>query len=348
MGQQYQQQPPYIAPYSQNPQANPYQQKAYNQPLQGQHNNYQQGQPLQNTQDIMNSAQILRRAMKGLGTDEMAIIRVIASHNWKERAAIAESFCAQYGMTLDRELSKELSFNVKKLIKGAFTDRYVYWAQKIDDAIRGAGTDDKSLIQLVIMMNDEDTRILNQVYRQMFNRDMFTAIQRDISNNDWGRLLKAWIKGENTCNVDPQLAADQLYAAAKGAGTDEDVFIRIMCTSSPQVYRQICQCYQQKFGIPLSKTIKREFSLRSEFAFLLAHDFLLDPALACARLINKAVKGMGTDDESLINVTVLYSDYYKGDAIRRAYTEYGDVTKALKGDLSGYYEKCVLAMWGLQ
>ena len=151
----------------------------------------------------MNSAQILRKAMKGLGTDEMAIIRVIASHNWKQRAAIAESFCAQYGMTLDRELGKELSFNVKKLIKGAFTDRYVYWAQKIDDAIRGAGTDDKRLIQLVIMMNDEDNRILNQVYRQMFNRDMFTAIQRDISNNDWGRLLKAWMKGENTCNVDP-------------------------------------------------------------------------------------------------------------------------------------------------
>ena len=198
------QQQPYIAPYSQNPQANPYQQNVQGQPqMQMQNAGYPQ-QPLANTQDIMNSAQILRRAMKGLGTDEMAIIRVIATHGWRERAAIAESFCAQYGMTLDRELSKELSFNLKKLIKGAFTDRYVYWAQKIDDAIRGAGTDDKRLIQLVIMMNDEDTRILNQVYRQMFNRDMFTAIQRDISNNDWGRLLKAWMKGENTCNIDPQ------------------------------------------------------------------------------------------------------------------------------------------------
>ena len=161
---QYPQQPqqqPYIAPYSQNPQANPYQQNVQGHPqMQMQNAGYPQ-QPLANTQDIMNSAQILRRAMKGLGTDEMAIIRVIATHGWRERAAIAESFCAQYGMTLDRELSKELSFNLKKLIKGAFTDRYVYWAQKIDDAIRGAGTDDKRLIQLVIMMNDEDTRILN-------------------------------------------------------------------------------------------------------------------------------------------------------------------------------------------
>ena len=181
----------------------------------------------------MNCAQILRKAMKGLGTDEMAIIQVMKTHNSRERTAIAESFCSQYGMTLDRELKKELSGNLEKICRGAFTDRYVYWAQYIDDAIRGAGTDEKRLIQLVLLLSDQDNKIVNEVYRQMFNRDMFTAIQRDISNNDWGRLLKAWIKGENTCNVDPQLAADQLYAAAKGAGTDEDVFIRIMCTSSP-------------------------------------------------------------------------------------------------------------------
>lgn len=74
---------------------------------------------------------------------------------------------------------------------------------------------------------------MNEVYKKIYNRDMFTAISNDISNNDWGRLLKAWLKGENTMNVDPNQAAEQLYAAAKGAGTDEDVFIRIFCTTSP-------------------------------------------------------------------------------------------------------------------
>lgn len=88
--------------------------------------------------------------------------------------------------------------------------------------------------------------------------------------------------------------------------------------------------------------------MRSEFAFLLAHDYLMDPAGACAFLINKAVKGLGTDDESLINVTILYSDYFKGDAIKRAYSQFGDVTKALKSDLSGKYETAVLGLWGLQ
>lgn len=118
-------------------------------------------QPLQNTPEIINSAQILRKAMKGLGTDEMAIIEVVRTHNWQQRAAIAESFCSQYGMTLDKELHKELSGNLRRVLKGAFTDRYVYWAQHIDEAIRGAGTDEKRLIQLVIMMSDQDNKLVN-------------------------------------------------------------------------------------------------------------------------------------------------------------------------------------------
>ena len=47
-------------------------------------------------------------------------------------------------------------------------------------------------------------------------------------------------------------------------------------------------------------------------------------------------------------MTVLYSDYMRGDIIRKAYTKFGDVTKALKRDLTGKYEAAVLALWGLQ
>lgn len=57
--------------------------------------------------------------------------------------------------------------------------------------------------------------------------------------------------------------------------------------------------------------------------------------------------GAGTDDEMLVNLTVLYSDYMKGDIIRKAYAKHGDVSRALKRDLTGKYETAVMAMWGL-
>ena len=80
----------------------------------------------------------------------------------------------------------------------------------------------------------------------------------------------------------------------------------------------------------------------------MAHDFLLNWQECIAEQVNKAVKGLGTDDEGLINMTVLYSDYMRGEIIRRAYTKFGDVEKALKRDLTGKYETAVLALWGLQ
>ena len=176
---------------------------------------------------------------------------------------------------------------------------------------------------------------------------MFHSIQSDISNNDWGRLLKAWMKGNNASVMAPEAAADALFKAAKGAGTDEDVFISIMCNMTHENYRAVDAVFLMKYKKPLRKVIIEEFSMKSEFAFLLVHDYLLNPAHAIASLIHKAVHGAGTDDASLVNVTVLFSDYFKGQAIKDAYKIFGDVTKDLKRDLSGKYEDAIIALWGL-
>jgi len=176
---------------------------------------------------------------------------------------------------------------------------------------------------------------------------MFHSIQSDISNNDWGRLLKAWMQGNNASVMAPEAAADALYKAAKGAGTDEDVFISIMCNMTHENYRAVDQVYLMKYKKPLRKVITEEFVAKSEFAFLLTHDYLLSPVHAIASFINKAVAGAGTDDVMLINLTVLFADYFKGQAIKDAYKQFGDITKDLKRDLSGKYEDAILAMWGL-
>ena len=141
---------------------------------------------------------------------------------------------------------------------------------------------------------------------------MFKAIAADIPNNDWGRLLRGWIMGQNRAVMDPMQAADQLINAAKGNGTDEDVFIRIFCNVSPENFRQIAQVFQQKQGKSLREILKKEFTARSEFAFLLAHDYLMNPMTAVAFCVHFAVHGLGSDDKMLINATLLFCDFFKG------------------------------------
>ena len=54
-------------------------------------------------------------------------------------------------------MKKELTGNLEAILVGAFKNRYELWADEIRIAIKGLGTNEKHLIQLVILMNDQDT-----------------------------------------------------------------------------------------------------------------------------------------------------------------------------------------------
>lgn len=46
------------------------------------------------------------------------------------------------------------------------------------------------------MMSDDDTQKVSAFYRSLYNKDMFAAIDSDVSGSaDWARLVKAWMKG---------------------------------------------------------------------------------------------------------------------------------------------------------
>jgi len=103
----------------------------------------------------------------------------------------------------------------------------------------------------------------------------------------------------------------------------------------------------EKYNKTLRDTIVSEFVGRSENTYLLAHDFCIDPANACANIFRSAIKGLGTRDSSLINITVLFRDRYAA-GVSDFYKPYGNLVKDIKGDTSGWYEKTLLQLWGLQ
>jgi hypothetical protein len=62
-------------------------------------------------------AERLRKAMKGMGTDEPAIIDVFSKRTAKQRLQIALFFKTMYGKDLAQDLKSETSFNFKSLIQ---------------------------------------------------------------------------------------------------------------------------------------------------------------------------------------------------------------------------------------
>ena len=94
-------------------------------------------------------------------------------------------------------------------------------------------------------------------------------------------------------------------------GTDEQVFLEILCTTTSEEYSQIILCFKDSYGKELREVIRKEFSGKSEYAYLIAHDYLVDPALAIAGVLYNSFKGVGTRDRSVVKMTVLFRDRYR-------------------------------------
>ena len=72
--------------------------------------------------DINQDAADLHKAMKGLGTDEAAIIKIIANRTNQQRQLIKNSFNKQFNRDLIKDLKSELSGKFEDTVLALFME----------------------------------------------------------------------------------------------------------------------------------------------------------------------------------------------------------------------------------
>ncbi|CAL6011756.1 Annexin_2 [Hexamita inflata] len=299
-------------------------------------------------QQYMIFANEIHQACKGAGTDELRILNVLTQCSMEDLQQVFRAYYVSFGQPISRLLKKETGGKFRDIVLGSFEGRYQYWARKIREAIKGISTDEKSLIELVLMGNADDWLSIREEYFKAYTRNVMDDISDDIAKNaDWSKLLRGWIFQMRYFRSQPERDAEELYSAVKGAGTDADTFVRILCSTTHEEFAQIVRIYQEKYNRSLRETITKEFTGKSEKAFLLAHDYMLSPAKGCSYIINESFKGFGSCDKSLVDTTVLFRDRYSAE-VQHAYEDFGNLAKDIKKDTSKKYEKALLLLWKAQ
>ncbi|XP_036120998.1 annexin A11 isoform X2 [Molossus molossus] len=245
--------------------------------------------------DPLRDAEVLRKAMKGFGTDEQAIIDCLGSRSNKQRQQILLSFKTAYGKDLIKDLKSELSGNFEKTILAMMKTPILFDVYEIKEAIKGN--------------RDESTNV-----------DM-SLVQRDVQ---------------------------ELYAAGENRlGTDESKFNAILCSRSRAHLVAVFNEYQRMTGRDIEKSICREMSGDLEQGMLAVVKCLKNTPAFFAERLNKAMRGAGTKDRTLIRIMVSRSEIDLLD-IRMEYKRlygkslYHDIT----GDTSGDYRKILLKICG--
>ena len=294
--------------------------------------------------------EILRKACEGAGTDEDAICQVIASTNNQERALIRRLYNQKYNEDLVARIQSELSGDFKEAAMGSFMTPSEYDAYCLNGAMKGLGTREGVLTEIIGSRTPEELARIKQIYASNYGAPLETVVA-DETSGDYQKLLLSLLQNQRGTSPQPDMLACQqdaaaLYQAGEGKmGTDENVYNRIFTTRSPAELALINQYYKQHTGKGLLGAIDSEFSGDTKDLLNTIVRSNVYPHGYYAKNIYDSVKGLGTNDSKLIrNVCARHA--VDLPYIKQAYqNDYGsDMLADIQGDTSGHYRQVLTSL----
>lgn len=306
--------------------------------------------------------QALRQAMRGAGTDEKAIVSVVSNRSADQRQAIKKMYKTMFGKDLIDNLKSELSGNFSKLMIALFADPEYYDAHCLRDAMKGAGTSEGILIEIMCTRTNAQIEAIKARYKTEFKRDLEKDLVSETSGQ-FKRLLVSCVQA-NRAELTPeqyeqmrtqgvqsildmnQVAkdAEDLYSAgAKRWGTDESVFLRIIATRTVYHLRAVFDEYARRHGKDIISVIKSEMSGDTESGYKAIAESVINRPAYFAKQLHKSMAGLGTNDSQLIRLVVTRSEIDMANIKEEFYRNYNKTLESfIKGDTSGDYKHLLL------
>ncbi|XP_062902586.1 annexin A5-like [Mobula hypostoma] len=302
--------------------------------------------------DANHDAELLRKAMKGLGTDESAIINILTTRSSNQRLKISFQYKTLFGRDLIADLKSELGGKFEKVIVGLMKTPLQYDISELHNAIKGAGTDEKCLIEILASRTNQELKAIIQAYNEEYGKDLEESIVSDTSGH-FQRILVILLQANRdestTYNEGAvKIDAQELFQAGElKCGTDESMFLSIIGSKSVHHLRQVFKEYMKISGYQIEESIASETSGNLRSALLAVVKCIRSVPGYFAETLYNAMKGSGTDDDTLIRVMISRSEVDLLDIRKVFYENYGrSLHSMIKSDTSGDYRNVLLSICG--
>uniref|UniRef100_A0A8C9Z8P5 Annexin n=1 Tax=Sander lucioperca TaxID=283035 RepID=A0A8C9Z8P5_SANLU len=296
-------------------------------------------------------AEALYKAMKGLGTDEAAILQLLVARSNVQRQQIKAAYKTLFGKDLVDDLKSELTGKFETLIVSLMTPPLAYDVALLRNAIKGAGTNEKVLVEVLASRTPQQVKDIVTAYRQEYD----AVLEEDIAGDTSGHfkrllviLLQVTLLSSILVSSAVLFSILALFKAGEQKfGTDEQSFVTILGNRSAEHLRKVFDAYMKLAGFEMEESIKRETSGSLKDLLLAVVKCARSVPAYFAETVYYAMKGAGTDDDTLIRVMVSRSEVDMLDIrteFRRMFA--CSMFSMIKGDTGGDYRKTLLLLCG--
>ena len=210
----------------------------------------------------------LKKAMKGLGTDEGTLIEIIASRpNWLLKQ-IKEQYKIKYGKELEDAIKKETSGDLQRLLVSLLQcnrsennqinqSECEEKAKELFDAGEAKwGTDSEVFNKIFTLSSPMELVGISKAYHKLTGHTILEAINKEFSGH-----VKELLHSIVYAIISPsEYFATRVQKAIKGWGTNDNLLIRILVTRDEIDMPQIKQYYKQLYGKDMLEAIKGDCS----------------------------------------------------------------------------------------
>ncbi|KAH6796642.1 annexin 2 [Perilla frutescens var. hirtella] len=291
----------------------------------------------------------LRKAFVGLGTDEHAIIKILAHRNGAQRKLIREAYAAAYGEDLLKDLEKEIS--------GDFLCAVLLWtldpaerdARLANEATKLLTANNFVLMEIACTRSSYDLFKVRQTYHVLYKKGLEEDVAHHTSG-DYRKLLVPLVsafryEGDEVNMALAKSEAKLLHDKICGKAYADEELIRILTTRSKAQLNATLNQYNDEFGNAITKDLKAD--PKDEYLRFIRATIkcLTYPERYYAKTLRDSIKGLGTDERALTRVVVTQAEVNM-QRIKEEYHKRNSIPleQAIAGDTSGDYGKVLLEL----
>ena len=298
-------------------------------------------------------ADACRKAMKGFGTDEVALIRALAHVAPLEIPALKQAYQARHHRIIETDVEKEVSGHFELALLSILRGPLQQDVWSLHHALKGAGTNENLLNDVLIGRSNADLNAIKQTYQRTYRRSLEQDVRDDLSakTERMFSMILAATRQEDSAPVNPPaIDADvtEIHRATEArVGAEQLTVCSILTNRNDAQIRAIAHAYEHKYRRPLEKVLVSEFAGHMEDALVQMVRCGTDRAMRDAVSLEQAMSGVGTKDEMLVNRVVrVHWNPAHVQQVKGAYrAKYGkDLIKRVQGETSGDYERALVAM----